>query len=332
VQRGVRHGGPAHEHGFEHGVRREHAGASGVDLDVVEPRLRDVGGELARGGPARFATAHHAEVLLHAHAIHLHHAAVDREVELRAHRVLHVVRPRVHVGHARAARAMRGDGYAPRCKLLEQRPLRIRRWQAVGQHRRVAEEAQRTLRRDRGIELPQRAGGGVARIGEHGFPLAHARLVHRLEPVERQVDLAADLEARRCVAAQSQRHVAHRADVGRDVLARRAVAARRARHQQAVHVRERHRRAVDLELDRVAAVDDIVARHAHQARFPFDQLVGRKRVAERQHRYQVRVTREAALHGCANAKRRRVGRLQARPGGLESLQLAESRIVLRVTE
>ena len=64
------------------------------------------------------------------------------------------------------------------------------------------------------------------------------------------------------LAQQSERYPANRADVDRHVLALRAVATRRPCDQHAVAIRQRDRRPIDLELDRVAA---LVHRRPHHA-------------------------------------------------------------------
>src|SRR5919204_161861 len=58
-------------------------------------------------------------------------------------------------------------------------------------------DRQRTLRGDRRILLSQRAGGRVAGIRRRLLSLGDQTLVERVEPAEREVDLAADLEQRR---------------------------------------------------------------------------------------------------------------------------------------
>src|SRR5205807_1285654 len=118
-----------------------------------------------------------------------------------------------------------------------------------------AEDPQAAAARDFGIELAQRAGGGVAGIGEGRLPRALALLVELGEAGLGEVHLAAyfhELGPGLALAVQPQRHVEHGAQVGGDVLAFDAVAAGRARDAHAVLVGETHRRAVDLHLQGVA--------------------------------------------------------------------------------
>ena len=116
-------------------------------------------------------------------------------------------------------------------------------------HELIHERAEsRRLRHQRRIEIPHRAGGGVARVREERLAGLLPLAVHALERRARQVHLAADLDAparrRRAATAES------RGSCGRcgHVLAADAVAARRAAHQPAVLVGERDAQAVDLQL------------------------------------------------------------------------------------
>ena len=103
----------------------------------------------------------------------------------------------------------------------------------------------------RRVELADRAGGRVARVGEGRFLGFGAALVERFEGGDRQVDLAAHFDQLRRVR-DPQRDRADRAQVLGHVLADPAVAAGRAADQDPVLVGERDRQAVDLRLGRVA--------------------------------------------------------------------------------
>src|SRR5258707_5807014 len=91
---------------------------------------------------------------------------------------------------------------------------------------RVAEELERPPGGDLGIELAQRAGGGVARIGEDRLAPGLARLVHREEGRLLHIDLAAYLHRRGSAALQTLRQPRDRAQGFRDFLGLGAVAAR----------------------------------------------------------------------------------------------------------
>ena len=155
----------------------------------------------------------------------------------------------------------------------------------------VAEERQRARRGDGRIELADRPGGGVARVGEGRQAFGGPRLVEAREGGQRQVHLAAHLDdGRRRGAAEPQRDRVDRPQVGGHVLADRAVAARRADREHAVAIGQRDREAVDLGLDDVAerhVVEPAAFEQAPIARVPGAQLVGVARVGEREHRLEV---------------------------------------------
>ena len=120
----------------------------------------------------------------------------------------------------------------------------------------MGEEAQGARRGQRRVLLPQRASGGVARIGElPGLACIARRLglgeQARIEPGERlllHVDFAADLEQVGRPSRQPAGNVADRQHVGRHVLADLAVAAGQRPHQPAALVAQRAGQAVDLRL------------------------------------------------------------------------------------
>ncbi len=109
----------------------------------------------------------------------------------------------------------------------------------------VGEERERPARGDARIELAERAGGEVARIGEH--LLARLRLagVKRGEIGKAHVDLATSLENPRR-AFEPVRDRLHRAHVGGHVLALVTVATRRRPDQFAVLVAQIAGEPVDL--------------------------------------------------------------------------------------
>ncbi len=223
---------------------------------------------------------------------------------------------------------------APPGECLEQLPLCVEGKLGARRHGHgEAEEAQVPLRGDRGIELPERSGRGVPRVGEHRLFGGHARLVELLEAVEGEVDLAADLDhRRRIVGVEPERDVANGAEVGRDVLADRPVAARRAHYQAPRLVREAHGRPIDLELCGVAGALDVIPREPDESLLPVAQLIVVERVAEREHGDEMLVLGELALRGRADALRGRVGAAQLGMRALDLHQLAEHPIVLLIGE
>ena len=108
-----------------------------------------------------------------------------------------------HLVERRAVPAMRLDRKAPARERVEQ--LALRREGKRDVRRRgdgEAEEAERALRGDRGIELAQRARGGVARIREDRLAGLRALLVQLLE-AHRTAD-STRRESRRSAAASSR--------------------------------------------------------------------------------------------------------------------------------
>ena len=80
--------------------------------------------------------------------------------------------------------------------------------------------------RDPGIQLPERTGGGVARVGKQGLALALAHGIQAVKHLARHIDLAA--HAKRERFGQRQRDGGNGAQIFGHILADKAVAARRA--------------------------------------------------------------------------------------------------------
>ena len=189
---------------------------------------------------------------------------------------------------------------------LEQVPLRFRRQLALVAHG-VHERGQVTVRRDLRVLLAKTACGGVARIGERLLAVGLGSGVERLEAGFGHVAFAAQLDGGIGVAdagqgavVQAQRHVLHRAHVHRDVLARGAIAARGRADKAASLVRERHRRAVDLQLAHQLRDG---AEELLDARQPLVKRLGAHGVVERIHAALVLDGRELLAHVAAHALR-----------------------------
>ena len=153
-----------------------------------------------------------------------------------------------------SALGVRVRAEAERTEPGERLPLRRRRRVAVHADP-VDVDRERPRRRDRGVELAQRACGRVARVRRRLAAGGELRLVEAVEAGEREVDLAAHLEhvglAWPSCLEEAQRHGLERAQVPRHVLASQPVSTRRAAHVDAVLVDERDGRAVDLRLEHV---------------------------------------------------------------------------------
>ena len=144
--------------------RRQLAGAADLDVDRLERRLGFLGGELVREAPARRARDL-AEPLLPVEPVDLVDDAVDVERQ---------------VGARLLDRAVMGEHFFDVVAAHEQVADRNARSRSIALHRQrlrvaerlaelapaVGEEAQRPRGGDARVLLPQRTGGGVARIGE----------------------------------------------------------------------------------------------------------------------------------------------------------------------
>ncbi len=320
MQRRVLDHDAADRHRFELGHRRERAGAADLDLDVLDDGQRLLGGKFVRDRPARRAR-HEAETLLPVEAVDLVDDAVDVVIERGALRFDLAVERQQFLDRA-ADFGQRIGLEAARCEPFDHAGLRVRRHLAhlaPG----IGEEAERARRGDRRILLPQRAGGGIARIGEYlaaGFGLA---LVEREEGVLGHIDFAAHLAHRRHpFALETVRDVLERFHIGGDVLALGAVAARRPGDEFAVFVAQRHRQAVDL---RFGVEDDLVVlgepQEAADAADEIDHVFVGERIVEGEHRYGVPHLGEARRRRRADP----LGQAFQRP------QLREPRLDRRIT-
>ena len=194
----------------------------------------------------------------------------------------------------------------------------------------VDEDRERALRRDRGIQLPQRAGRGVPCVRSGLASGGELRVVEAREAGEREVDLPSNLGAqRRRLAlhrAHPQRDRLDRTEVRGHVLAALAVSARRAPDEHAVLVDQRDRGAVDLRLEHVR--DGLVrAEPLADVVGPLLERLARRHLLERAHRREVLHLPEAVRRRRADALGRRVGRDELRVRLLERGQLVEERVV-----
>ena len=286
VQRRVLHDHSADSDRLELGHRRERAGAPNLDIDVFDHGRCLLGGEFVRDRPARIAR-HEAEPLLPVEAVNLVDDTVDVVIERPALR-FDLVMEHEH-GVDRVADLHQGIDLEPAGgKPLDHAGLGLSRHRAHFAPT-VGEEPERPRSGDCRIELPQRARGGVARIGEDLLPSRPLPLVQREESGFGHVHLAAHLaDLGRVLAAQLFGNVGERSHIRGDVLAFRAVAAGRAAHQTAVLVAQRAGEAVDLRLGREHR--PLVRGQTQKSPHPLHELshLGiSKGIAERKHRYGV---------------------------------------------
>ena len=220
------------------------------------------------------------------------------------------------------------DRQPPRLQRVVGRRLQRRR-EALARADAVDDQPQLPGRGDPRVLLPQRAGGGVARVGEGRLAGLDQAGVEGGELLDREEDLAADLDLLGYVAAgQPGRDPLQGAHVEGDVLAGHAVAAGECAHQPAALVEQVDGDAVDLELAQVVHVG--TARVALDPLGPRGQLVGAERVVQAHHPLEVVGRREVGREGAADGLRRRVGRAQLGVRLLDLLQLAHPAVVLRV--
>ena len=144
-----------------------------------------------RGGPARRARDE-AQPLLQIEPVHLVDHAVDVETEARAVQ-LDLAIGGEHLVLGLAEPVLGGTG-KPQSAMASRTSWLVGAGESAGLAPAPGEEAQGPRGGDRGIELAQRAGGGVARIGEGLAALFRLPLVERGEIGVAHIDLAANLE------------------------------------------------------------------------------------------------------------------------------------------
>ena len=201
---------------------------------------------------------------------------------------------------------------------------------AASRVERVHEAVEVPPGRDARIELPDRAGGGVAWVGEKRLALGLQLGVQPLKAALRHVYLAADLERRWEFRRDRhrQRNAGDGLDVGRDVFADIAVAAGRPDPVATILVEEAHGQAIDLQLGDVLEPD--VSQRASHTLVEFANLIALEGVGEAQHRCAVGDLGKRVGRRLADPLRRRVRRHQLRVLCLQLDQLAEERVVLGV--
>ena len=203
----------------------------------------------------------------------------------------------------------------------------------------MGEEPQRPAGGDGGVLLAQRAGGGIARIGELArlfriVGLGEQALVERHEVALGHVDFAAYLEQVGDVGAgQPLGNIADGADIGSHVLTRRAVATSRGEDQFALLVAKRAGQAVDLRLG--GKRDGRVLRQGEEAADAGEKLgnvlVG-KAIVEAHHAHGMRHFSEHRSRGGADLRIGRIGADQMRELGFERVVFADQRIIIRVAD
>ena len=342
VQGGARDRRPGHEHRLHDPERGDPARAPDLDVDVEQARVDLLGRVLVGGRPSRHAGGV-SELGLQGPRVELEDDAVDLVDEVVA--VVGVAgdvglplgapaHDRVVGGHRQAPA---GEQVVPLVLLARQLLPRRRDdgADAVGDH------GKGPCGRHGGVLLAQRAGRGVAGVGEdlQQGPalrlaldvLGAAGLVEGAEVLHGEVDLAADLQQRRVgVPGQDQGHRADGAHVAGDVLADGAVPAGRGPGQHPVLVGQRHGQAVDLDL---GGHGQVVIGHLGGRDNALDPLLDLCEAEDVLQGVEVLVVADLGEVGGgapADRPRGRAGQGQGRVGGLQGLQLAVEGIVLGV--
>ena len=295
--------------------RGQRAGAADLDVDLFEQRDGLLGGEFPGDGPA-WGAADEAHSALQREVVDFVDDAVDVVVEAGA--------PGCEVG-------LEGGGFVfgfEQAGLIVdlEAPLReavevfaVAGGRAVaGVAHGVGEQRERTLGRLRRVDLAQRPGGGVARVGVEPQAGRLLGLVEGEEITLGEEDFAADFDQRRGGAFEAGWQRFERAKVCGDVLALGAVAAGGAAHELAVLVKQVDREAVDLrlghEFERRVGGE---AEEAAGAQAPFVEVGGIEGVVEREHRHAVARFGEAARGRSADAAAGAVVADEVGEGGFE---------------
>ena len=189
------------------------------------------------------------------------------------------------------------------------------------------------------VELAQRTGRAIARVGQRLAALAQHARVPGVETGLGHVHLAAHFQHRRpAFATQAQRDGLDRAQVGGHVLAGRAVTAGGTLHEDAVFVTQADRETVQLGFHREPGVADAQALldAANEVAYLVVRIgtLGRIDVTEgvrqRQHRNGMAYFREFRSGLRSDPVRRRIRRGEIRMGGLDRLQFTHHAVVLGV--
>ena len=181
-----------------------------------------------------------------------------------------------------------------------------------------------------GVLLAQGTGGGVACVDEGLFSGLDASLIEGGEVGNREVDLAAHLDARGHGAGEGLRDRRDGSRVGGDVFTDVAVASGGGAHEAAVLIEEVDREAIDLDLGRHLEVRN--AGRLDHAGFPPGELLEGEDVVEGHHLGEVADLGEAGVDAAAHAHRGRVGSAQLRVALLNLLNLAVHAVVVCVCQ
>ena len=333
VQGRARHRHPAHLDRPQPRPGGDGARPPHLHVDVLDHRFRLLGGRLAGDGPPR-RLRRGAEPAPQGGVVELEHDAVD------------VVGQRVAPRHAAVSERREGvDARDPRVlgrhleaeplQDVERRPVRVEH-RLAAREQGVGVEVEAAGGGDAGVEHAQRAGGGVAGVGE-GLPsLLDLPPVEPGERLPGHHHLAAHLEVGRHsripqrVRVDRQRQRPQRPRVGRDDLPLHAVAPRQRQVEPAGHEADRHRRAVELQLPDV--VEGLGLRQLARPPVEVAELGVVEGVLEAEHHRRVGGLLDPLARGPADPPARRVGSDQLGEPCLQLLELAHEGVELGVRD
>ena len=306
------------QHGFHDAVGGHAACAAHLDADVEQARVHLLRRELVGGRPAWCACGG-AQGTLQVQVVDLDDDAVDLMNK--------VVAFLVDLGDAlfdgRAARQHAGvgrDGQAPVAQLLVPAHLGGRFGEvlpgldeadAVGDHR------ERALGGLGGVLLAQGTGSRIPRIRKSFLISFFPSLIKGQEIGDREVDLAAYLDAGGHRSGQGLRDRGDRAGIISNVFADVAVASGRGAHETTVLVQEVDGEAVDLGLGRHLKVGD--TRGLGHAGLPPGELLEGEHVVEGHHLSEVRGRSKTRINTTSHSLSRRISCTQLRVTILNSL-------------
>ena len=338
VEGGPRNGAAAEEDGLEFGDRGEHAGAADLNRDGLQDRHGLFRRIFVSARPLRRARgvtgglAQRALVELDHRAIRLEGKAVAQGVQLgdRVHDLLDGMRqPGVRV-----------HGKPEVLQPAQQFFLGLGNFRIVA-HRTdpVAEIFEPAFGDDARIELLERTGGDVARIGVRFLAGGHLLGGDFLKGRKRQIDFAADFEhfGRLGTAFQAQGNAADGAQILGDLIAGLAIAARGALGEDTILIAQADRQAIDLRFDQpdegFGGQGVLAAQFVFDADYEFAHGLGAiagKDIVERKHGHAVADGLEAGDGLAADALGGRIGREQFGIRFFEIPQLAKKRVVFRI--
>ena len=327
VEGGALDDGAAELHRREVGDGGHGAGAADLIVDAEQLRAGLFGLEFIGDRPAR-RLGRVAEHALAGEFVDLDHDAV-RGVGKELAGGVPVVDVFLDLRDVGAEAPVRRDGQAPAGRGVERLAVGVELDGLGGDVIEGADQA--AVRHFFGVGELERAGGGVARVGERRLFLRLALAVEGVEGGVGHQDLAADLEFLRIIALQLLRNAGDAADIVRDVVSLHAVAAGEGLDQLSVAVGQADGGAVELEFAAVGEGDAVQGLVGPRGEF-FDLADGIG-VAQREHRVAVGALDEALARAALRVGAHRgvevgadavgggVGRVELGEFGLQPLQL-----------